>query len=450
MNKIYIFIVIFFLGNLACANDVINDYVNIGLQSNLALKQQEISLEQSLQVLKEARGLFLPTLEINARYSRAGGGRTIDFPIGDFMNPVYQTLNQMLGQQRFPQLENETINFLREKEHETKIRLAQPIFQPAIYYNYKAKSDLTDLQNAELDVFKRNLTAEIKMAYYNYLKSIQVVNIYKDVQSLLTENLRISKKLFENQKVTKDVILRAKTEMSSVEQKIMSAENQQKLAASYFNFLLNRPLDTDINIDTNLTAGEIAGLDYEGVYETAIQKREELHQLQYAINAAGNGASALKSNYLPGLTAVLDYGYQGEEYKFGKDDDYWMGSVVLQWNLFKGFQDHAKIEYATLEQKKLQIQFDQLKQQIALQVRQAYDNYKIAQKTVEVAQEQLGTSRESYKIINKKYEQGMVPYIEFLDARTNLTESEINLALTKYDYSVKCTELEKVAGISNY
>ena len=88
-------------------------YVAEGLQSNLALKGQNLSLEKSLRVLDEAKGLFLPTLDLNARYSLAAGGRTIEFPVGDLLNPVYGTLNQMTGSDRFPTLQNVNTPFLR-------------------------------------------------------------------------------------------------------------------------------------------------------------------------------------------------------------------------------------------------------------------------------------------------------------------------------------------------
>ena len=447
-GKSFLIIFIFFGRILFAQGDLLNEYVKYGLESNLALNQQKISLEQSIQSLKEARGMFFPSINIDARYSRAGGGRIIDFPVGDLLNPVYQTLNQMLGQQRFPQIENETIDFLREEEHDTKIRLIQPIFQPAIYYNYKAKSYEKDLHEAELNVFKRQLTAEIKSAYFNYLKAIKVVDIYNKTKLLLIENLRISNKLFHAKTVTKDVIYRAKSELSSLQQQLMVAQNQQKLAQSYFNFLLNKPLTSVITIEENMQLPGKQELTFEMAQTNALENREELVQLKNAIYATDNGISAQRSNYFPGLTAVLDYGFEGKKYDFGKDNDYWMASMVLQWNLFNGFQDQAKVEYAALEKKKLESKLNELKQQIGLQVRQSFDNLYAAKMKVEVAGQQLNTSKESFKIINKKYEQGMSSYIEFLDARTNFTNSEINRILAQYDYFIKHAEFEKITAYS--
>ena len=131
--RTYIFLLSIFLISVFAYADNLDNYVQIGLENNLALKQKEFNYKKSMHALKEARGMFFPSVSIEARYTRAGGGREIEFPVGDLLNPVYSTLNQLTGTQSFPQLDNERIPFLREKEHETKLRLVQPLFQYGIY-----------------------------------------------------------------------------------------------------------------------------------------------------------------------------------------------------------------------------------------------------------------------------------------------------------------------------
>ena len=81
---------------------VLDRYVQAGLESNLTLRQQVISIERSIAALEEAHGLFYPSVSFQTRYTRADGGRTIEIPIGDLMNPVYATLNQLLAAQGHP------------------------------------------------------------------------------------------------------------------------------------------------------------------------------------------------------------------------------------------------------------------------------------------------------------------------------------------------------------
>jgi outer membrane protein TolC len=427
-------------------------YIKEGLESNLALKQQNFDLLKSLEGLREARGMFLPSLEFNARYTRAGGGRRIEIPVGSIVNPIYRSINEILeniGQNPYPYLtlEDTDIPFLREKEHETKIRFIQPIFQPKILYNYKLKYELKNIKTAERDVYKRQLVEDIKRAYINYLKIDQIVKLFRETKLLLKENLRVSDKLFKAQKATHDVVYRSQAELSRMEQNILESENRRTFARFYFNFLLNRQLDADIQAIEDVPIIDKSSLILNGLIEKALASREELKQLEYAISASHNSKNIAQSNYWPGITAVLDYGFQGEEYRFTNKDDFWMASLVLNWNLFQGFQDKSKVESAELEKRKIETQYEELKKRIELQTRQAYDNVILAYKKIEVSQTQLISSKASFDIINKKFQQGMITQVEFIDARTNLTNAQINSILANYDFFIDYAVLERISAL---
>jgi len=444
MNKI-VLVFLFFSINIFAQDEILENYIKVGIKNNLALKQKQFSLEQSITDLDQARGMFFPTVDISARYSRAGGGRDIIFPVGDLFNPIYGTLNALTNSQSFPtDLGNEVIPFLRDKEHDTKISLILPIIQPALFYNYSIKSNLIEIKEAEKNLYTRSLISEIKIAYYNYQKTKQVAKLFSSTIELVTENLRVSKSLFKNDKVTVDVMHRAKAELSEVEQKQLEASKNVELAASYFNFLLNKPLESEIKIFEDLTKYEID--DLSNLEVLAISNREEFSQLKTANDVAQKSKGLAQSNYYPGLVLAVDYGFQGEEYSFGKDDDYWMASLVLNWNLFNGFQDNAKAEKAELEKNKISAQILEIKNRVKLQVREAYKNYIVAEKTIQSTKERLDSYKNSFRIINKKFNAGMASQIEYLDARNNLTQAEVLAVVAQYDYKQKYAELEKIVA----
>jgi outer membrane protein TolC len=435
----------------ADGSGVLKKYVNLGLQNNLALKQQEISLKKSLSALKEAKGMFLPSVSIEARYSRAGGGRIIEMPVGDLVNPLHETLNQLLMMHGYPgpypaNIENEHIPFLREEEHDTKLRVIQPVFQPAIYYNLKIKKDLTGIEKAKVNVFKRQLIADIKVAYFNYKKTVKVKKLLQDTRGLLEENLKISRSLFENHKRTEDVVFRSQAELSNLDRQQAEAEKNVRLAASYFNFLLNRPMDMEIDVEGFEEKPIFNDYDLQKLIASALERREEFRQLQGAMDAARHSISLHKSSILPTVSAVLDYGFQGEKYKFTKDDDYWMGSLVFSWNLFRGGQDAAKKKQAIYERKKLETQHLELENKIRLQVKEAYHNLDVAAKAVVSAEDALKSRREVFSIVSKKYREGMVPQIEYMKARNDFTAAGISHIIAIYDYYIKEAQLEQVAA----
>ena len=455
IRSITIIFVLLFLRIGFAQEDPLDQYIEIGLETNLALKQQEFSLEQSVQVLNQARGLYFPSIDIGARYTRAGGGRDITIPIGDLVNPIYRTLNQLLEAQGLPpafpeNIPNQTTPFIREKEHETRIRLTQPLFQPAIWNNYSMKSDLNDIEELKTRMYKRHLVNEIKRAYYNYLKATQVVDLYKKIIDLQTENLRVSEKLFSAGKATQDVVFRAKAELSRTEQEQMNVENLQRQGRSYLNFIINRPLETEILKSENPITPDPVAFNYESAKNFAFLNREEFEQIEKAISATGKNAAIVRSQYYPGVNAVVDYGFQGTEYRFNQHNDYWMASLVLQWNLFRGFQDKAKLEQVYLEKKKLSAREKEIRNQIELEVERIYDNLTVARKTIDVARQQVESAQASFKIIRKKYEEGVSAQVEYLDAQTTLTNAAINEVISEYDYYITYANFERIVALYKF
>jgi outer membrane protein TolC len=427
------------------AQDLLDDYIQEAFENNLALKQKKDNYNKSLYVLKEAVSYYYPQISIEARYSVADGGRVIDFPVGDLLNPVYSTLNQLTMSEEFPLIDNEEISFLRAKEHETKIRATQLIFHPTVYYNKRIQSHLSESEFINIAAYKRELVTEVKKAYFNWLKTVEINMILEKTEILLKENIRVNEKLYENNKVTKDIVYRSKSELSKLLAEKVHAENSQRTAAAYFNFLLNKPLDSPL--ESSLTLSEDSVFQFDQSKENAIMKREEILKLQLYSFIAEDNLKLNKAKRLPTLTAVVDYGFQGSEYSFTHNDDFVMASVVLSWDLFTGHANRSKTKIAEIEKESLQSKLSELENSIELQVLNAYNELKAYEEEIETANEQLKFAEEVFRMTQKKYKEGLSNLLEFIDARTNLTNAQLSETLAVYEYKIKYVEYEKVSAL---
>ena len=434
---------------------VLDAYVEEGLANNLALQQRQVEVDQGLQALREARGMFLPEFNVEARYTRAGGGREITFPVGDLLNPVYGTLNELLMAQGqdpgFPTIQNESFPFFREREQETKLRMIQPVYQPALSANLRIKRHMSEASEASLDTYRQTLVRDIKVAYYRFLQAEEANVIYANAQDLVDENLRVNERLLKYAKVTDSAVLRARAEQLAVEQEREEALYQRDLARSYFNFLLNRDLDAEIERVDALPMVQYAGLSL-GASTTeletrALASRAELDQLNAAVAAAEANVSLSRAAQLPGIAVAVDLGIQGTEYGFNNDRSFYMASLVLQWNIFNGFQNRSRIQQAQLGARQLRLQREELTSQIQLQVQEAHDKLRVSQRTLEVAQERLHASEEGFRVVARRYGEGMENQVSFLDARTTFTNALLNRNISQFDVLIRMAELEYAAAL---
>lgn len=456
MNKLLFIILLTSCSLLVHSQEVLDQYVQEGLKNNLVLQQKQIDYNKSIYVLKEARSYFMPSVNLQARYTWADGGRVIDMPVGDMINPVYTTLNQItsamheLGlateDQIFPDtsIGNQKFNFYRDKEHETKLRLTQAIFNPAIYYNYKIQNQLAEIKKADITTYVNQLAGDIQVAYYNYIKALEFMEIIEESEALLQENLRVNTKLFENDMLTKEAVYQSQTEISKLNKQKAEVEKGINMARAYFNFLLNHNFEeeiTVINNDLPLIAENVS----ENA-DNAVTVRGEVEMLNKAVSASDLGVKLTKSNALPTLAAVVDYGFQGEKYKFTSDDDFMLVSLVLQWKLFGGLYNKQKISQSVLEREKLVLQKENAENQIRLQVMDVYYTYQAATKAVIASENQVKSSEKSFEIINKKYSNGQAGMLEYMAAQNELTQAKQNLAIDKFQLRIAYIEYQKAMG----
>ena len=413
---------------------VLDSYVQQGLKSNLQLQQEQLNFERSAQNLQLARALFFPQVSANASYMLADGGRMIEFPVGDLLNPVYSTLNNLTGTTNFPKIANVTEQFLPNNFHDTKLRVIQPLFNPDIYFNYKAQKELISVQDAQKRAYENELKYSITSAYYQYLQSEESLIIYEKTKVLLTELLKINQKLVSNDKATKDIVLNAAYELDKVEFQLAQTKKNNQVAKSYFNFLLNRDLSLPIDNDSTIRSSLSEQAELTLLTETALNQRQEIKQLQGALQTNEHVIGLAKGNaYLPKINAVGDLGYQGFKYKFDNPQQYWLVQFSLSWDLFKGGEKRIKMQQAKLDYQVVENKMAQLKKQIELQVIQGYYDLEATEQSYLAAQSGIRNAEKSFQIVRAKYVEGQALLIEYLDAQNRLTTARLAETIGAYE-----------------
>lgn len=435
MKNYFFQIILLLVAGPTVAQSVLEQYLKQGLQSNLQLQQETLNYQRSVEGLALARSYFMPNLLVNANYTLAGGGRNLQFPVGDLLNPVYATLNQITGSDRFPQISNVNEQLAPNNFHETTLRVIQPIFNPDIYFGYKAQRDLVTVQQAQKLAYENELKYNILAAYYQYWQTEEALQVIENGQRILREALRVNQTLVNTEKATRDAVYNTEYEISKLQQQHAEMLKNRDVGQAYFNFLLNRPLTEPILKDTLAMAVVMpAGQDLAALQAQALQQRQEVKQLQHALHA-NEQLLALNRNSaaLPKVVAVGDAGYQGFGYTFNNTQDYWLVQFRLTWDIFKGGEKRARTQQARIDYQVMENKLAQTRQQIEWQVIQAYRTLQAAEQSYQTSHAGKTSAEKSFQIIQSKYREGQAILLEFLDAQNKVTTAQISVTMAQYE-----------------
>jgi outer membrane protein TolC len=423
-------------------SEILNNYVQEGLKNSQTLKQQNFQLQKAVFALSEAKTLFKPNVNFNTTLSTAQGGRKIEIPIGDLVNPVYTTLNKLTQSNSFPQIQNSSEQLVPKDFYDVRVKTTMPILNAELKYNQAIKQEQITMQQAEIQVYKRELVRDIKLAYINYLKATEAIKVYENALKIVRESERVNESLIKNGSANPTVLVRTRNEISKINAEYDNARGNQKNAAAYFNFLLNKEFTEKITVDS---------LSKDGLKsEFAEGHREELDKIQTGISINRQLLGINQSYKKFKIGASLDLGSQGRfaqiagaEKNFFAPNAFVLLGVSFDLPVYSFGRNQLKIKQSEMEIASLDAQLQQVKNQLDLQAELAKNSLNSAKEIYESKASQVSTAERYYRDMFRRYKEGNLNFIELLDAQTQITTAQLQQSISLYDVWIKWVELER-------
>ena len=442
--KLFIFNLLLFINiiSVSAQSEILNNYVQEGLKNSQTLKQQTFQLQKAVVALAEAKTLFKPNINFNTTLSTAQGGRKIEIPIGDLVNPVYTTLNKLTATNSFPQIQNTSEQLVPKDFYDVRVKTTMPLINAELKYNQAIKQEQISLQQSEIQIYKRELVKDIKSAYINYLKASEAIKIYENTVKLLREAERVNESLIKNGSANPTVLVRTRNELAKIDGEFEAAKGNQKNAMAYFNFLLNKDFSEKIEIDTLSRNNFNVSL--------ADGHREELDKIQKGIDINRQFLGLNQSYKKWKIGASLDLGSQGRFAQIASADKNFFApnafvllGVSFDLPIYSFGRNQLKIKQSELEISSLDAQMQQVKNQLDLQAEIAKNSLSASREIYESKASQVSTAERYYRDMMRRYKEGNLNFIELLDAQTQITTAQLQQSISLYDVWTKWVELER-------
>jgi outer membrane protein TolC len=422
------------------AQQILETYIQEGLANNLVLKEKNASLEQSLLALKDAKSFFLPSMDFGASYTLAEGGRTIAFPVGDLLNPVYATLNKLTASSSFPQIENVSEQLLPNNFYDTRFRTTLPILNTDIKYQNQIRKEQVNWSSYQVDIYRATLIQDIRVAYFSFCAAHSSIEILKNTLQLVTQNLKDTRSLVESGKGLPAAVLRAESELEQVKSMLLEAENKTVNAAQYLNFLVNRPLEQSVPFEAiPLDLSQLDLMLTEDIQEQNPELRamKSMESIQQTLLKSG------KNYWVPKISTYADLGSQGFDWSFDSQSRYLMGGLSLSVPVFQGGRNQNQIQKNIIGLESIQRQKELVNQKLSLSLHIQKNEVKTHLAGLQSAEKKLLAATAYLKLIDRGFKEGSQSLLEFIDARNQFTQAALQKTISEYKLQMALAQLER-------
>ena len=411
----------------------LDECVQIAIEKNPQLMQTGFMLKIAGRDMLSSVSRFLPSASADLGYSHSVVGPSSKLRVDPRTGiPV-------------PLQPNEIMSF----SSRASMSVNQQIFNSSDIFGLWRATSLKKGAQYDFERTKQDVIYRVKERYYNLLKTQKLLEVQEETIKSSEESHKRAEVSFEVGKAPKSDVLKAKVLLEQSRLGLIEAQNNLSVARASLNHVLGFDVDTEIQIVdiTDLPQQEV---DYNDALESGMTMNPGLRKSIMDVKASKASIGSAASEFLPTVSAYGGYSWRNEQFRriekmFDKDYN-WYAGVSLSMPLFTGFTRLIDVSKARLNYRANQEAMDQMKKDVALEVKQSYFAVEQAKKKISVTQDAEAAADEDLRLNKEKYNLGSSTILDLILAQESYTQARSDRIQALYDYQINLARLLRAMG----
>ena len=307
-------------------------------------------------------------------------------------------------------------------------------------------------KNSEYDSYmlaKQSIVYSVKQNYFELLKAGMLLEIQKDAAQRGEQQLKIAQSRYDLGSASLSDVLKAKVQYGNEKLFLITAQNNVKLSQARLNALIGRDVNLPLEVKDVLISPEV-DYTYETALQEAIQNNYEYRKAYQNMRSAKYQLGSALYQWLPNLSIGFNYNWANRDLgmidNIWKTDYGWYAYWIVNINIFNGFQKKAAISNARINSRYAKQNYRQTKENVALEVKEAYLAIKQANEKLSLTGESVRSAKEDLDLVQEKYNLGAATMLEVMDADVSFKQAKSNEVQALFDYNLAFAGLEKAMG----
>ena len=378
-------------------------------------------------------------------------------PVQDFIRPtVYDVLEfeDVAGVDPFVgPVDVFEFRFLQNHNLSANLDASITLFDGSYLTGLKAARLFKDLTKKSIDVKTEDIAANVTRAYMNILISEENKSILNNNIETIKKSLREAEISYENGFLEQLDIDRLRLSLENIETEYENIDQVIATTKDLLKFQMSYPLANDINITEDLeTLVDLLSLNDDiNIKEIDYNKRAEYGQIEMGYSLNELNVERFKKGYLPTVTARANFNESIQRDNLFRGNGLGFipqGSVSLGVNvpIYDGNEKKGKIKQAEIVLEQMDIQKEEFKRAVQLQVKSAQSNLNQAIKTLSNRENAMDIVENIYDKTQIKFKEGVGSSVEVTQAEQQLYSAQANYISALYNLLISKTDLDIALG----
>jgi outer membrane protein TolC len=329
-------------------------------------------------------------------------------------------------------------------DYMARLEVLQPLINMDMLYQRRGAEKQTEVYKYKTQRTKEYLTFEVQKAYLQLQLSYTAVSVLEDALQMTKDIYTYTDNHFKQGLIQKSDVLNAQVQVATLTSNLAKANSNIRNASDYLGVLMGEKPGTVYRTTGDITAQE----PLPGLPQNVASSRADFMALQKAIEASDMMIKSNRMSYLPKLNAFGNYQYDDSRLTGFGASAYLVG-VQLSWNIFNGNRTRNTITKQKLERDKLTTQLAVQKDQSQLELDKAYRDLADAQAEITRGNAAIEQASEALRILQNRYEQGLVNTTDVLLAQTQLSQQRFSLAQAQFTANITQVYLQFLTTNAN-
>ncbi|MGN6569233.1 MAG: TolC family protein, partial [Flavipsychrobacter sp.] len=371
---------------------------------NITIRSSQLDLQKANYTKKQSYSALLPQASANGSYTDNLSLTTTFVPLALF-DP-----NAPAGAVR-------PVQFGQQYIYNGGVSAQMDILNVQNWLGVRIAKEAEAMSRDSLANMRKSVYQQIASQYYSYLLMKEAARLAGQSAALSDSVYQSAANKFKEGTVNEASVNTAKLNTERAEETYITANYQMQTAANNLKALLNMSLSDSLTIESSLENELVSGGG------AAFTEDPQVRLAMRRVTISLNQYRSTKASFIPVLTVLYNYSTQQNDTRFEPFDaagpawypaQYW--SLRATWPLFTGGNRYFQTQKNKINYEESKLLYENVQKQSAINDANLQLGYEKASAVMEKSKDVMNLSFENYKHASYRYEAGIAPIDDRLNA----------------------------------